>query len=323
MPSIFISYRRDDNPYAAQSICDSLKTTFGPDAVFFDVDNIPIGRDFRMHLSAAIAKCETMLVIIGDNWLARDSSGKTRLESPTDYVRIEMEEALNRNLSVVPVLVGRATVPRPEELPIQLQEFAYRQATEVRAGPEFRSQLKRLVQGIRNSQKRRPSLLASRRPKPDPKLLPDAEQIPERVSVQRGQASFPVQAFAGVIARFSRVLLKLAWLSSSYVVLVTLKLQRHEPDLTLFVAFLQAGIGFWILGYRLRPKSSFLWAFSSLFLGTCIPSTIAFGLLFDRLYNDGVLGVLLGGPISFVVGVYLVRRSMSQPLAPGELPREA
>src|SRR5262245_47548060 len=44
---IFISYRRDDNPYVAGRVYDGLAERFGPENVFKDVDSMSIGVDFR------------------------------------------------------------------------------------------------------------------------------------------------------------------------------------------------------------------------------------------------------------------------------------
>ena len=50
MRPIFISYRRDDSADVAGRIYDRLKKHLGPDAASIDVDNIPLGGDYRVHL---------------------------------------------------------------------------------------------------------------------------------------------------------------------------------------------------------------------------------------------------------------------------------
>jgi hypothetical protein len=148
MPKIFISYRRDDSAYPAQWIHETLVAKFGEEDVFFDVDAIPPGVDFHDYLNEEVAQCDVLLAVVGDYWLnAQDETGR-RLDNPDDFVRIEIEAALSRNIPVIPVLVGKASVPRAEEMPESLQKLARRSAAEVRQGKDFRSHLDRLVKGI-------------------------------------------------------------------------------------------------------------------------------------------------------------------------------
>ena len=152
MPKIFICYRRDDSAYLSQFIYDTLVSHFDKESVFFDVDTIPAGQDFHEILNEAVAKCNVLLAIIGDHWLnARDEVGQQRLDNPDDFVRIEIEAALSRKIPVIPVLIGRAAVPKSQDLPPTLNELSRRQATELRAGRDFRSHLDRLVWDIKQT----------------------------------------------------------------------------------------------------------------------------------------------------------------------------
>jgi hypothetical protein len=149
MPKIFISYRRNDSSYPADSIYKALASVFGKEALVFDVDTIPLGVDFRVHLSGEVARCDVLLAVIGDNWLdARNEAGERRLDDPNDFVRIEIEAALSRRIPVIPVLVGRAKMPKEEQLPTTLAILVYRNATEVRPGRDLDDHLERLVGGV-------------------------------------------------------------------------------------------------------------------------------------------------------------------------------
>jgi formylglycine-generating enzyme required for sulfatase activity len=152
MPRIFISYRREDSSDSAGRIYDWLVRHFGSDAVFLDVD-IPFGVDFREYLSEAVGRCDVLLAIIGPNWLdirttEGSHQGERRLDDPADFVRIEIEAALARDIPVIPVLVGRATMPREPSLPECLKKLAFRQAAEARSGRDFDDQVNRLIRGI-------------------------------------------------------------------------------------------------------------------------------------------------------------------------------
>ena len=153
MIQIFISYRREDSPEAAGRIYDRLKSHFGEKQVFFDIDSIPPGIDFREYISESVSKCDVLIVIIGERWFARDDNGVSRLENPSDFVRIEIEAALKRGIPVIPVPVGRAKLPAEAELPSNIKDLHYRNASEVRSGTSFEGHIQRLIDGIENSTK--------------------------------------------------------------------------------------------------------------------------------------------------------------------------
>jgi len=153
MPKIFISYRRYDSADATGRLYDRLKAHFGSESVFYDVDTIPIGVDFRKHLGEQVGKCDVFLAIIGDNWLSNcyedgPKKGQRRLDDPVDWVRIEIEAALTREIPVVPVLVGRARMPDQNDLPSALMELVFRHAAEVRSGADYDGQTTRLIRAI-------------------------------------------------------------------------------------------------------------------------------------------------------------------------------
>src|SRR6516165_7093616 len=112
MALVFVSYRRQDSADIVGRISDRLIGRFGKEEVFVDVDNIPPGDDFVRVLERAVAECQVFIAILGPNWItAADSDGRRRLDDPADYVRLEVAAALTRNIPVVPVLVGGATMP--------------------------------------------------------------------------------------------------------------------------------------------------------------------------------------------------------------------
>ncbi|MGZ8210158.1 MAG: toll/interleukin-1 receptor domain-containing protein [Burkholderiales bacterium] len=145
--SVFISYRRGDAGDVVGRISDRLVDRFGKPHVFKDVDSIPLGVDFRKHLSDSVGKCRVFLAIISRGWV-QQADGERRLDQPNDFVRIEMEAALQRNIPVIPVLVQGAALPNEQELPASLRELAYRNATVVRADPDFNADIARLMDGI-------------------------------------------------------------------------------------------------------------------------------------------------------------------------------
>jgi hypothetical protein len=130
--TVFVSYRRDDVPDAADRLATALSGRFGRDRVFLDVDSIEIGASFAKVIDQWISRCDVVLAVIGRGWLdATDDGGARRLENPRDYVRLELEAALSRDMRVVPVLVHGARMPKPGELPESLVPLSDRNALEL------------------------------------------------------------------------------------------------------------------------------------------------------------------------------------------------
>jgi len=146
---IFISYRRQDSSDVTGRIYDRLAQRFGKEAVFKDVDSIPLGVDFRRHLSDSVGQCNLLLAVIGKQWLGSEGgAGKHRLDESRDYIRIEIEAALQRNIPVIPLLVQGAELPEEEDLPPSLQSLAYHNAIAIRPDPDFHQDMERLIRGI-------------------------------------------------------------------------------------------------------------------------------------------------------------------------------
>jgi TIR domain len=146
--SIFVSYRRGDARDSVGRITDHLMQHFGDDAIFHDVDSIPVGRDFRQYISSAVEECDVLLAIIGAKWMEKDAEGTLRISLPNDFVRAEIAAALQRDIPVVPVLVRRGKLPTQAQLPPDVQPLIFRQAIVVRSDPDFRSDIQRLISAI-------------------------------------------------------------------------------------------------------------------------------------------------------------------------------
>jgi hypothetical protein len=129
---IFINYRRDDSAGFAGRLADSLGAWFGPERVFRDVSGIDYGSDFEQAIDAKLEESGAVVVVIGDRWSsAAGAGGERRLDDPHDYVSREISVALQNGVAVVPVLIGNASMPRPEELPEGLKDLARRNAITV------------------------------------------------------------------------------------------------------------------------------------------------------------------------------------------------
>jgi formylglycine-generating enzyme required for sulfatase activity len=128
---LFISYRREDAKWQAREIYRALTHVLPPAHVFMDIDSIPPGADFIDFLERWVEQCDDILLaLIGPGWTDSidPKTGRRRLESPHDFVRIKVRRALERGIPVVPVLLDGATIPDGEGLPDDLRKLVRRSA---------------------------------------------------------------------------------------------------------------------------------------------------------------------------------------------------
>jgi hypothetical protein len=188
---IFISYRREDTAYPAGWLFDRLVEHFGQGQVFKDVDSIPLGDDFVEVITAAVAHCAVLLALIGDQWLTiTGEDGRRRLDDPGDFVRLEIEAALTRDVRVIPVLVGGAQMPRPADLPPSLAKLVNRQALElspIRFAYDTGRLLKVLDSSPPGAQPLQPDTVRNDRPRAT-RLLDEAVRIAPAISDKSSQA---------------------------------------------------------------------------------------------------------------------------------------
>ncbi|MDV6342212.1 SUMF1/EgtB/PvdO family nonheme iron enzyme [Nitrosomonas sp. Is24] len=146
MAKIFINYRRKDSaPYAGR-LYDRLAGHFGPDHVFMDIDQIEPGEVFDQVIQEKLKAVQAAVVLIGEHWLEiADADGQRRLDHPNDWVRLEIAAVLERNIRVIPVLVGGAAMPKSTQLPESLAPLARRQAYEI-SDHRFHSDVDKLIQ---------------------------------------------------------------------------------------------------------------------------------------------------------------------------------
>jgi formylglycine-generating enzyme required for sulfatase activity len=143
---IVLSYRRSDAEAIAGRIFDRLVKHYGDESVFMDIDSIPFGVDFRAHIRKELEECNILLAIIGPHW-AGDRK-HLRINEETDFVRIEIETALQRNIPVVPILIDETPMPGPNQLPDSLQPLAFRNAAPVDSGRDFHPHMARLIREL-------------------------------------------------------------------------------------------------------------------------------------------------------------------------------
>jgi formylglycine-generating enzyme required for sulfatase activity len=194
MSQVFISYRRDDSADVAGRIYDRLTQKYGAADVVMDVDSIPLGIDFREFLGEAVGRCRVLLAVIGPQWL--DIINRRR-DDPLDFVRLEIEAALQRRIPVIPVTVSGAVMPSHDQLPPPLQLLAFRNGLAVRRNPDFHRDVDRLVNSLDrllepqafpppNSKKPPAKATAVRRTEHSPRSTNQPEPLPREITNSLG-----------------------------------------------------------------------------------------------------------------------------------------
>jgi TIR domain len=142
---VFINYRTGDGEWPAAFLDDKFKRRYGADRVFRDATSLEAGRDFRPELRRRLERCTVLVVVIGPTWLtARDDAGRRRLDNPSDYVRMEIEESLARKIRVVPLTLNDVRLPLADELPAKIAGLADRQSRVFRSR-HYESDFEQLV----------------------------------------------------------------------------------------------------------------------------------------------------------------------------------
>ncbi len=148
MAHIFLSYRRDDCAGFAGRLADALEAEFGLGSVFRDIDDIGPGEDFVHTIASHLQQVNAVVVMIGPRWLAAGADGQPRLNHPGDFVRQEIETALESGKPVIPLLVSGASMPGADSLPDAIAGLSRRQAMVLSDG-NWRGDVERLVMSLR------------------------------------------------------------------------------------------------------------------------------------------------------------------------------
>jgi len=275
MSVIFVSYRRDDTSGHAGRLYDRLADHFGKDKIFRDVDHISYGDDFVETLEEAVGSCQALIAVIGPTWVTtKDKHGRRRLDSPHDFVRIEIESALSSGVPIFPVLVNNAEMPDTDELPESISGLARRQALEIsetRVDYDVGQLLKVLEVKVG------PASGADSESEPEPKPKPDfalnliqeldKERLPPSVSRKLATLKEPVQLrFLDYYSQHKRSL------SIAYLLLLL-----PLPILGLhntYVANVKRQLAFWFVSGALAglfTPAVFIWPVIDLFL---LPSMV-------------------------------------------------
>jgi outer membrane protein assembly factor BamB len=138
---IFISYRREDSQSITGRIYDWFSDHTPQEGIFIDFDDIDYGANFVQHIEEVITKCRAMLVVIGPHWL--NEAGEL-----SHNVRVEVEQALQHGLQIIPLLVEGASLPSAESVPDSVRTLIYLNAVTIRSGRDFRQDMQDIAQSL-------------------------------------------------------------------------------------------------------------------------------------------------------------------------------
>ena len=114
VPSVFISYRRDESLPTASAMARHLREDLSSVCVFRDEDDLIGGQDWRRALETAMASADAAIVLAGRDWAGGARPGERRIDDVEDPVREEVRQALSPSTRVraIPVLLDGAS-PAP------------------------------------------------------------------------------------------------------------------------------------------------------------------------------------------------------------------
>jgi hypothetical protein len=152
VPSVFISYRRESGASDADLVCDRLRQRLGDSAVFIDDRSIESGTTWPTVIEEALRAAIVVVVIIGPTWLeARDQNARRKIDDrKNDWVRREIELALDESKCVIPVLFGGVSMPSADALPRRLRGLSRHQACAIQRASRDKD-LDRLVDRVQRA----------------------------------------------------------------------------------------------------------------------------------------------------------------------------
>jgi hypothetical protein len=106
---IFICYRFDDTGAVADRLASELPRTLECE-VFLDHRSLGGGEVWTEQIRHELERADVVLVLIGKQWLTLQASdGVRRLDDPNDWVRQEIERALETGKTIIPILIDGAS----------------------------------------------------------------------------------------------------------------------------------------------------------------------------------------------------------------------
>ena len=116
---IAISYRHADDSDTLKLLIAALRSRFGDENVYLDLESARVGENWMVRWLDAYASADCILLVIGPRW------SPERLQHSSDAVSLEV---MGRWERVIPVLIDGASLPQRTLLPWAMRPLLMRQA---------------------------------------------------------------------------------------------------------------------------------------------------------------------------------------------------
>jgi hypothetical protein len=132
MGGIFINYRRSAPGVLVDGIYRQLTEYFGAEQVFLDRKSIRLGHTWSDEIPTRLLDVDVLLVLVHREWLTdRDDDGTPLLRRDRDWVREEIEIALEAGKKIIPVVLDAAEWNADADLPESILPIRGNQAHRV------------------------------------------------------------------------------------------------------------------------------------------------------------------------------------------------
>lgn len=112
-PRAFINYRIKDSQQFTTALYRDLKRVFGEGSVFLDQKELEPGEPYPANLKSELHGASVLLAVVGPQWLTvQGPDGIRRLDEPGDWVRLELELALEKKIPILPIVVDSTPMPK-------------------------------------------------------------------------------------------------------------------------------------------------------------------------------------------------------------------
>jgi len=183
-PDIFVSYRRLDSAIFSQWLATQLQGAYGPACVFIDTENIRDADVWASKIAGSLNAASIVIVVIGKSWIAiKDEFERRRIDLPDDWVRREIETALQNNKTIIPLLIEGAELPAAEALPPSVVGLRDIQARSIGATTTAKD-ISELVKDIGTRLGKKPSTVDVQYPMALLKIKPLDEENLQRLQIK-------------------------------------------------------------------------------------------------------------------------------------------
>jgi hypothetical protein len=148
VPKIYISHQREDTSYAAKALYQALTNHYGRKYVFPKLDTTHAGKVLSPQVERMAAKCDIMLVLIGDRFLKPGSRKKSADSRLDDLIATAIRSAVRCNMPILTVLVGEIEMPTEDLLPVERAQLASDVPVRFRPKGHFRDDVEKLFERI-------------------------------------------------------------------------------------------------------------------------------------------------------------------------------